>query len=186
MKRIVFIFLLTFFILPAYAQQTISGVVKNQQGEPLVGANVTIKETYRGTATNTNGEFKLSKLKPGRYTFNISYIGYNTLEDTIEVSGSKHLEFILEPSNILTDEVIIKATRAKIDDPVSFTNISNRQIKENNFTQDIPYLLSRTPSIVATSDAGTGVGYTYFRVRGTDINRINISAYRQSAPPCPR
>ncbi|HSH50300.1 MAG TPA: TonB-dependent receptor plug domain-containing protein, partial [Bacteroidales bacterium] len=44
-----------------------------------------------------------------------------------------------------------------------------------NFTQDIPYLLSRTPSIVSTSDAGTGVGYTYFRVRGTDINRINIT-----------
>ncbi|MGC9374101.1 MAG: TonB-dependent receptor [Bacteroidales bacterium] len=175
MKRIVFIFLLVSFMLPAYAQQIISGVVKNKKGEPLVGANVTIKETYRGTATNTNGEFKLSKLKPGSYTFIISYIGYKTLEETIKVKASEYLEFILEPSNILTDDVIIKATRAKMDDPVSFTNISNRQIKENNFTQDIPYLLSRTPSIVSTSDAGTGVGYTYFRVRGTDLNRINIT-----------
>ncbi|MEA2106414.1 MAG: TonB-dependent receptor [Bacteroidota bacterium] len=175
MKRIVFIFLLVSFMLPAYAQQTISGVVKNKKGEPLIGANITIKETYRGTATNTNGEFKLSKLKPGSYTFIISYIGYKTLEKTIKVKASKYLEFILEPSNILTDDVIIKATRTKMNDPVSFTNISNRQIKENNFTQDIPYLLSRTPSIVSTSDAGTGVGYTYFRVRGSDINRINIT-----------
>ena len=88
MKRIVFIFLLPFLMLPAYAQQTITGVVKNQQEEALVGANVTINETYRGTATNTNGEFKLTKLKPGHYTIIISYIGYKTLEDTIEVEES--------------------------------------------------------------------------------------------------
>ena len=85
MKRIVFIYLLTFFMLPAYAQQTITGVVKNQKGEPLAGANVTIKETYRGTATNTNGEFKLSKLKPERYTFIISYIGYKTLRISLRL-----------------------------------------------------------------------------------------------------
>ncbi|MEE4196966.1 MAG: TonB-dependent receptor [Bacteroidales bacterium] len=175
MKRIGVIFLFVLFIFPVYAQQTISGVVKNQQGEPLVGANVSIKETYRGTATNMNGEFKLSKLKPDSYTIMISYIGYKTLEDTINSKQADHLEFILEPSNILSDDVIIKATRAKIDDPVSFTNISRQKIKENNFTQDIPYLLSQTPSIISTSDAGTGVGYTYFRVRGTDLNRINIT-----------
>ncbi|MFP4024437.1 MAG: TonB-dependent receptor [Thiohalospira sp.] len=175
MKRIGFIIILVLFMLPAFAQQTINGVVKNHKGEPLVGANVAIKETYRGTATNTKGEFKISKLKPNSYTFIISYIGYKTLEDTIDITQSEHLEFILEPSNILTDDVIIKATRAKLDDPVSFTNITNQEIKENNFTQDIPYLLSQTPSIVSTSDAGTGVGYTYFRVRGTDLNRINIT-----------
>ncbi len=175
MKRIGFIIILVLFMLPAFAQQTITGVVKNRKGEPLVGANVAIKETYRGTATNTNGEFKLSKLKPSNYNFVISYIGYKTLEDTIDIEKSDYLEFILEPSNILTDDVIIKATRAKLDDPVSFTNITNQEIKDNNFTQDIPYLLSRTPSIVSTSDGGTGVGYTYFRVRGTDLNRINIT-----------
>jgi len=175
MKRIVFIFLLVSFMLPAYAQQSISGVVKNKKGEPLVGANVTIKETYRGTATNPNGEFTITKLKPASYTFIISYIGYKTMKDTINIENTDYLEFILEPSNILTDDVIIKATRAKMDDPVSFTNISNQEIEENNLTQDIPYLLSQTPSIVSTSDAGTGVGYTYFRVRGTDLNRINIT-----------
>src|SRR5690606_38416134 len=41
--------------------------------------------------------------------------------------------------------------------------------------QDIPYLLQLTPSFVATSDAGAGVGYTNFRIRGTDLNRINVS-----------
>ncbi|MFO7830077.1 MAG: TonB-dependent receptor, partial [Bacteroidales bacterium] len=175
MKRIGLIIFLFSITLTGFAQQTISGTVKNQKGEPLVGANVAIKETYRGTATNTDGEFQISKLKSDSYTFIISYIGYQTLENTVNLDESKHLEFVLNPSNILTDDVIITATRAKSDDPVSFTNINNKEIKENNFAQDIPYLLSRTPSIVSTSDAGTGVGYTYFRVRGTDLNRINVT-----------
>ena len=72
--------------------------------------------------------------------------------------------------------VQVVATRATHKTPVAFTNMSKEQLKAVNFGQDIPYLLSLTPSITMTSDAGNGIGYTSLRVRGTDPSRINITA----------
>ena len=71
--------------------------------------------------------------------------------------------------------VQVVATRATHKMPVAFTNMSKEQLKAVNFGQDIPYLLSLTPSITMTSDAGNGIGYTSLRVRGTDPSRINIT-----------
>ncbi|PLX16044.1 MAG: TonB-dependent receptor [Marinilabiliales bacterium] len=174
MKRIgIIIFLIT--TTQFAISQTITGLVKNEQGEALIGANILIKETFKGTATNINGEFIFTKIKPDNYTFKVSFLGYKTLEQEVHKENLKNIEFTLEPSSILSEEVIVTATRAKDNDPISFTNISNSEIKESNFGQDIPYLLSSTPSVVSTSDAGTGIGYTYFRIRVTDLNRINIT-----------
>ncbi|HAF30781.1 MAG TPA: TonB-dependent receptor [Bacteroidales bacterium] len=175
MKRIVILILLSTFSLTLFSQETITGKIVNQSGQPLIGANVIIKETYKGTASNSLGEFSFSKIKPKKYTFVISYLGYKTLEQEVAQENLQNLKFILEPSSILSEDVIVTATRAKENDPVSFTNIGKSTIKENNYGQDIPYLLSSTPSIVSTSDAGTGIGYTYLRIRGTDQNRINIT-----------
>ena len=58
---------------------------------------------------------------------------------------------------------------------VAFTNVSAEELSRLNLGQDLPFLLSFTPSFVATSDAGTGIGYTGFRIRGTDANRINVT-----------
>lgn len=73
-------------------------------------------------------------------------------------------------------EIQVVSTRATSKTPVAFTNIKKEQISKQNFGQDIPFLLSSTPSVVTTSDAGTGVGYTSIRIRGTDATRINITA----------
>ena len=63
-------------------------------------------------------------------------------------------------------EVKINALRATPQTPIAFTNIGAQQLDEQNLGQDIPYMLSLTPSVVTTSDAGAGIGYTGFRVRG--------------------
>ncbi|ADV43182.1 TonB-dependent receptor [Bacteroides helcogenes] len=73
------------------------------------------------------------------------------------------------------DEVEIISTRATSSTPVAFTNISKEQLKKQNFGQDIPYMLTFTPSVLTTSDAGAGIGYTSIRVRGTDASRINVT-----------
>ena len=73
-------------------------------------------------------------------------------------------------------EVEIISTRATGTTPVAFTNINKEQLKKQNFGQDLPYLLSMTPSAITTSDAGAGIGYTTLRVRGTDGTRINVTA----------
>ena len=72
--------------------------------------------------------------------------------------------------------VQVVSTRATHKTPVAITNVGKEQLKAVNFGQDIPYLLSLTPSITMTSDAGNGIGYTSLRVRGTDPSRINITA----------
>lgn len=73
-------------------------------------------------------------------------------------------------------EASVIATRATTQTPIAFTNLSRDEISRNNHGQDIPYLISNTPSVVSTSDAGAGIGYTSVRIRGVDATRINVTA----------
>jgi len=72
-------------------------------------------------------------------------------------------------------EVQVTAVRASKKTPMAFTNMNKEELKGVNYGQDVPYLLSLTPSVTTTSDAGNGIGYTSIRVRGTDPTRINIT-----------
>lgn len=71
--------------------------------------------------------------------------------------------------------VEIRALRASTDAPFAKTELSATDIAKQNLGQDLPYLLQYTPSAVVTSDAGTGVGYTGLRIRGTDGIRMNVT-----------
>ena len=72
--------------------------------------------------------------------------------------------------------VQVRSTRASKNTPMAFSNMNRDQIKQVNHGQDIPFLLSFTPSVTMTSDAGNGIGYTSLRVRGSAPERINITA----------
>lgn len=73
------------------------------------------------------------------------------------------------------EEVSVISTRNPNSNNLSTKNISSQKLSEHNFGQNLPFLLSNTPSLVSTSDDGLGVGYTYFRIRGTDHTRINMT-----------
>ena len=73
------------------------------------------------------------------------------------------------------DEVLVSAVRVTLKTPVSFSNLDKKEIKYRNLGQDIPILMNYLPSVVTTSDAGNGVGYTGIRVRGSDATRVNIT-----------
>ena len=83
-------------------------------------------------------------------------------------------------------EVQVVSTRATAKTPVAFTNIGKAELKKVNFGQDIPYLLSMTPSTLTTSDAGSGIGYT--TLRETALRRLPLPADRALHPylsrPC--
>lgn len=65
---------------------------------------------------------------------------------------------------------------ARVTQPTdNYSDLDKEEINQTNFGQNLPYLLQSTPSLVVTSDDGLGVGYTYFRVRGTDHTRINMT-----------
>ncbi|MDQ1164136.1 TonB-dependent receptor [Flavobacterium sp. SORGH_AS_0622] len=73
------------------------------------------------------------------------------------------------------DEVLVSAVRVTTKTPVSFSNMDKKEIKYRNLGQDIPVLMNYLPSVVTTSDAGNGVGYTGIRVRGSDATRVNVT-----------
>ncbi|WP_156112533.1 TonB-dependent receptor [Lacinutrix jangbogonensis] len=73
------------------------------------------------------------------------------------------------------DEVLIKSLRVDANAPITHSNVSKEELEKRNLGQDIPILLNYLPSVVTTSDAGAGVGYTGIRVRGVSAQSTNIT-----------
>ncbi|MFT5847842.1 TonB-dependent receptor, partial [Psychroserpens sp.] len=73
------------------------------------------------------------------------------------------------------DEVLVKAVRVEATSPITHTNITKKELAKRNLGQDIPVLLNFLPSVVTTTDAGAGVGYTGIRVRGINAQSTNVT-----------
>ena len=94
----------------------------------------------------------------------------------VSAAGVEAAEPVDSLKSVELQNVQVTATRATQKTPVAYTDMNREQLKQVNYGQDIPYLLSLTPSVTMTSDAGNGIGYTTLRVRGTAPERINITA----------
>ncbi|HEX7411823.1 MAG TPA: TonB-dependent receptor, partial [Bacteroidales bacterium] len=159
-----------------FAQSTLSGTVSDEtSGKPLQGAHVLLQDSYRQTITAADGSYNLNKLKAGTYVVKVSYVGYEIGIKTISVNGPLQMDIALVRKTIMEDEVIIRSTRAGDRTPVTYQDISHDNLAQKNMGQDLPVLVSLSPSMVTTSDAGNGVGYTAMRIRGTDMTRINVT-----------
>ena len=73
------------------------------------------------------------------------------------------------------EEVKVSGLRVDADTPMAFSNLTQEEIANRNLGQDIPILLNFLPSVVTTSDAGNGIGYTGIRVRGGDARAVNVT-----------
>jgi iron complex outermembrane receptor protein len=175
MKRTIFSVVLALAIFSANAQNLINGVVTNENNETLSGATIRLKPGNYETISNGDGKFVINNVEKGNYTLLVSYLGYEPHKERITVSERADLKVSLKKSVFQTKEIIVSTTRATEKTPTSHSTISTSEIKRRKAVQDIPYLLQLTPSVVTTSDAGAGVGYTNFRIRGTDLNRINVT-----------
>jgi iron complex outermembrane receptor protein len=177
--------LLWLSITPLQAQLSISGTVRDADaqsppgneptGSTLPGAAVTIEGTYMGTFTNADGGFRLTNLKPGFVSVRVSLLGYEPQTQTLDLTQNVTLPISLKKAAIAVDEVVVSATRANQKSAIAYTDVSRRDLDKLNLGQDIPQLLNFTPSIVTTSDAGAGVGYTGIRIRGSDATRVNVT-----------
>ncbi len=158
------------------AQYSIKGKILNQGGETLPGATVQVENSNKVTVADQDGLFKVDGLTDNQCSLVISYVGYHTYKSKFRLNpGVNTISVTLEAADILTEDVIVSATRAGSKTPMAYTNLDVSNLSEKHSGQDMPYLLSLTPSLVATSDAGTGIGYTNFRIRGSDANRINMT-----------
>ena len=172
-KNLLFLFLFVNLVTNAQ-ERLLSGKIVNQSSEPLSGATVIVEESNKGVATDEEGNFKL-RLVEGRYTLQISFIGYQSKEQEINLVADDSILIILSSNEFVLDEVLVSAVRANSNTPVTFTNFDKKEIAKRNLGQDIPVLLNYLPSVISSSDAGAGVGYTYLNVRGSNSERINVT-----------
>lgn len=89
------------------------------------------------------------------------------------VSGTRICKLRIVPET--TEEAVVRATRAGEKEPHARTEVGKKEIESQNLGRDLPALLQYQPSVITTSDAGNGVGYTGIRVRGSDASRTNIT-----------
>ncbi len=172
MKTLFKLGLLLLFTVQANAQNyQVSGKVTDKDLE-LPDVSVYAKGSNLGTLTDDDGKYKL-ELPAGKHVLVFAYgnqkeIRLNLTQDTIlNVDLSDAIESL--------EEVMVRSVRVNADSPITHSNITKEEIKERNLGQDIPILLNFLPSVVSTSDAGNGVGYTGIRVRGSDASRVNVT-----------
>ncbi|MBU0695491.1 MAG: TonB-dependent receptor [Bacteroidetes bacterium] len=158
-----------------WAQSTLSGKIVDQtSGQVLIGASLNLSN-IGFSQTDIKGNYSFRNLKNGTYKLSISYISYQTKEIEFSISSDQILNISLSKTNLLSDEVVVQATRASENSATTFKNLSKEELAKNNFGQDLPYLLDQTPGVVTYSDAGAGVGYTGIRIRGSDPTRVNVT-----------
>ncbi|WP_338841366.1 TonB-dependent receptor [Flavobacterium ginsenosidimutans] len=114
-------------------------------------------QRYKGSEVFTNR----TKFVFSTFSFLFSLFSFAQQQDSTKVNS--------------LDEVLVSAVRVTSKTPVSFSNMDKKEIKYRNLGQDIPVLMNYLPSVVTTSDAGNGVGYTGIRVRGSDATRVNVT-----------
>jgi iron complex outermembrane receptor protein len=164
------------FAVQLNAQHDLSGHVTIKGKQPLEGASVVITELNIGTITDYDGMYVFPDVPSGNYNIQYSFLGYKTVDKTVEVNTSLYLStIVLKELYYAGEEATITALRAGEKTPMAYTNISKDEIAEQNFGKDIPYIISLTPSVITSSDAGHGIGYTSMRIRGTDASRINVT-----------
>ena len=134
-----------------------------------------MKELNIITVTDENGNFRFENIKKGTYTLEATYLGFKTYSTDIKVTKDAKINIAMIMSSLMEDEVIVTASRVGEKTPLTYSEISSEELKISNQGADLPFLLQNTPSVVVTSDAGAGVGYTGMRIRGSDLTRINVT-----------
>lgn len=181
MKRFYVLLLLQFFGVFAFANLsdfggfTVGGRITDSNGNPLVGATLLVENTLLGVSSGKDGSFVINRLKSGNYTLVVSYMGYDTKKVDVTVSDNVYVNITLNESSLMCEEVVVSATRASTRMPIAQSTMDKETVRASNTGFDVPYLLEMLPSVVATSEGGTGIGNTTLRIRGTDHTRINVT-----------
>ena len=157
------------FALALIAQSTVNGtVIDAESGEPLIGASIVIKGTTIGTVTDLDGNFEF-QVENGDHILVMSYTGYATIEQSVNVSGATNLgsvELGFDAVGLKEVEVIASIAVDRRT-PVAVTTLKGSQIEAKIGNQEFPEILRKTPSIYVTKEGG-GFGDSRINVRGFD------------------
>lgn len=173
-----FLFPAVFLILGcaslSHAQSVQGTVYDARTGQTLAGANILQVGTNHGVFTGSEGHFTIELREAGAPRLRITYVGYTPRLVTIDSAGV-NLKVKLEPKVYKTNALFVEALRVDDSVPVASETLRRAEIEAHNLGQDLPFLLQHLPSVITTSDAGAGIGYTGIRIRGVDPARINVT-----------
>ncbi|MBK9146521.1 MAG: TonB-dependent receptor [Flavobacteriales bacterium] len=159
----------------AMPQARLQGIVTDDGGSPLDGVSVLVGADGRlGTATDRTGRFELKGVGEGEVRLRAQHLGYVPI-DTLLLARAEAVTLRMTRAAVFLGAAEVTALRAGDRAPFAKSVMSREQIDRINTGVDLPFLLEQQPGVVATSDGGTGIGYTYMRIRGTDGTRTNIT-----------
>jgi iron complex outermembrane receptor protein len=164
--------LLVSFATLAQTYKITGKVTDGTSGEALIGANIFLKGTSWGAASDANGNYSITA-RPGSYTITCSYIGYEKVEKDIEVNGDMTLNFSLKEYQFTLNVTVISDRAKERETPVAFTDIDKKQIQFNLGSRDIPLVWNSAPSVFATNNGG-GAGDARVNIRGFTQRNVTI------------
>ncbi len=175
-----FVLFLLFFSSVAFAQKyTVTGTVTDAaNGEKLVGANVYVKGTTIGAASDANGVYKLT-LDKGSYTIVCSYVGFERVESKVNVTNNMTLDFPMKEHEFSLSVTVLADRAKERETPVAFTNVDKKDMEFKLGSRDVPMVLNTTPSVYATQQGG-GAGDARVNVRG--FNQRNVAIMINGVP----
>lgn len=156
------------------AQFKLSGKLSDETGAELVGASIFEKNSYKGTTSDFGGNYSL-QLSAKKSVIVFRYIGYEDFSLDVSLTRDSVINLVLKKKMVEMGAFTVEALRNDEISPMAVENISKEALNRNNLGQDLPILLNFSPSLVSTSDAGAGVGYTGLRIRGSDASRVNVT-----------
>lgn len=157
--------MLSFFMtaMSANAQDTVTGVVTDEAGEPLIGASVMVIGTKVGTSTDIDGNFKINVAQGKK--LQVSYVGYKTKE--VVVRG-KMINIALKEDNELLDEVVVigYGTMKKKDLTGSITTVNSKDLNVGSYTDPGQLLQGKVPGLVVVQNSDPNGGVNSLTLRG--------------------
>ncbi len=152
---------------------TLSGSVADENKQPLTGATVVLSPTGEGITTDSRGQFALAGLAQGRYTIEISFIGYHSVVDTIMLNEDKSYHATLKMALLTLQEVVVRdhyAETRKKEEPFNIEIVGDDYLKQN-LGGSLVKSLERLPGITSI-DIGSGQSKPV--IRGLGFNRVVV------------
>lgn len=177
MKKLLLLFAF-FYVTVGFAQTgSIKGFIYDKEtGEPALFTNVILKGTTYGAATDINGFYAISKVPVGKYELMVTYLGYDTLKENVEISAGKPItkNLYLQPASITIQDIVVSAEREEMKNQVhtAVVKISPRQIEKLpsvGAEVDIAQYIQVVPGVVFTGDQG---GQLYIRGGAPIHNKV--------------
>ena len=151
----------------------LNGVVVDENNEALAGASVVLHPTKKGAVTDELGKFTISELQADNYVIEISFIGYNTYSESLEISGNQTFNAQLQVANLNLHEVIITdnyVEKRKKEESLNIEIVNDNYLKQN-LGGSLMNSLERLPG-VSTIDIGSGQSKPV--IRGLGFNRVVV------------